>query len=304
MALSFVTPALGREIFRPLQDDMVVAKEKWGRIEKVAEGVWAHIATPFESRDFTTVSNGGIIMGRDRVLAIEAFMKPAGAQWIAQQAKKLTGKWPTDVVVTHFHGDHASGHEGYFLDGHQPNLWLTESTQNAAQEAFAKIEEDAPGEFTNVITLPPDQPHVLDLGGRTVTLVPRSGHTNSDISIEISDPKVIWTGDLFFNRMFPNYGDALPKRLNTYAGELTRLEKDSVIVPGHGPLADSDAAKIYADFLSYVQAEAEKAIAAGNELDAAAAQFKLPERLKDWVIWSPDNAKRAFAAWKRASETR
>lgn len=302
LALSFVTPALGRRIFTPRQDDKVIATEKWGRLEEIAEGIWAHIATPFESQDFTTVSNGGIIMGKDRVLAIEAFMQPTGAKWMAEHAKKLTGRWPTDVVVTHFHGDHASGHAGYITEDHTPNIWLTESTQTAAEDSFAKIEENAPGKFNNVQTLSVDEPNQIDLGGRTVTIVPRKGHTGSDVSIEITDPKVIWTGDLFFNRMFPNYGDAFPEKLNEYAAELVNLEDDVIVVPGHGPLANSEAAKIYVDFLGYVQTEAEKAIQAGADLEAAAAEFKLPERLNDWMVWSPQNAQRAFAAWKRVAD--
>jgi glyoxylase-like metal-dependent hydrolase (beta-lactamase superfamily II) len=302
LALSFVSPSFGRSIFKPQQDDKVIATEKWGRLEELADGIWAHIATPFETQDFTTVSNGGIIMGKDRVLAIEAFMQPTGAKWMAEQAKKLTGRWPTDVVVTHFHGDHASGHGGYITDEHSPNIWLTESTQTAAEDSFSKIEENAPPEFANVQTLSADEPSVIDLGGRTVTIVPRQGHTNSDVSIEITDPKVIWTGDLFFNRMFPNYGNALPVKLNEYAAELVKMEADTIIVPGHGPLANSEAAKIYVDFLGYVQSEAEKAIKAGADLDAAAGEFKLPERLNDWMVWSPQNAQRAFAAWKRVSD--
>ena len=299
LSLSFISPALGRSIFLPQQEDKVVASEKWGRIEQVADGVWAHVATPFESRDFTTVSNGGIIMGKDRVLAIEAFMQPKGAKWLAEHAKKLTGRWPTDIVVTHFHGDHASGHGGYYSNEHSPTIWLTDSTRTNAEKSFATKAENAPPEFKNIKKLNVGEATEMDLGGRVVKIVPRQGHTQSDVSIEISDPKVIWTGDLYFNRMFPNYGDAIPGKLNDYAAELVKLEKDTVIVPGHGPLSDSDAAQRYVEFLGYVQSEAEKAIKSGKDLKVAAGEFKLPKEMEEWMIWSPDNANRAFNAWKR-----
>ena len=299
LSLSFVSPAAGRRIFLPQQDVNVAATEKWGRIEKIADGVWAHIATPFESQDFTTVSNGGIIAGKDRVVAVEAFMKPEGAKWIAERAKELTGRWPTDVVVTHYHGDHASGHGGYFTDEHKPNMWLTESTRSKAEKSFSEKREDAPEKFANVKTLSANEPTTLDLGGRTVNIVPRQGHTQSDVSIEISDPKVIWTGDLFFNRMFPNYGDAIPGKLNEYADKLVKMEDDVVIVPGHGPLANSRAAERYVEFLSHVQEKAIAAIESGTDLKSAASEFKLPKSLENWIVWSPDNAKKAFVAWDR-----
>ena len=50
----------------------VVAREPWGNLEKVADGVWAMISTPLNGNN-TTVSNGGIIAGRNGVLAIEGF---------------------------------------------------------------------------------------------------------------------------------------------------------------------------------------------------------------------------------------
>ena len=302
LSLSCVSPALGRSVFAPRQDDNVVATENWGRLEEIAEGIWAHIATPFENNDFTTVANGGIIAGEKRILAIEAFMQPAGAKWMAERCKVLTGRWPTDIVVTHFHGDHTSGHSGYIAEDSSPSLWITEPTKVAAEKSFGEKETDAPPVFENVQLLNAEEPTEMDLGGRMITITPRAGHTSNDLTIEITDPKVIWTGDLYFNRMFPNYGDSFPKKLNEYAASLTQLENDVVIVPGHGPLADSESAKIYVDFLGYVQIAAEKAIAAGGDLDTAAGEFKLPERLKNWMVWSPENAQKAFAAWKRASD--
>ena len=55
----------------------VVAREPFGNLEKIADGVWAMISTPLNG-DRTTLSNGGIIAGRNAVLAIEGFNQPAG----------------------------------------------------------------------------------------------------------------------------------------------------------------------------------------------------------------------------------
>jgi hypothetical protein len=61
----------------------VVAQEKFARLEKVAEGVWALISDPF-SGDRTTLANGGIIAGKNGVVAIEGFFMPKGATWLAE----------------------------------------------------------------------------------------------------------------------------------------------------------------------------------------------------------------------------
>ena len=90
----------------------VVATEPFGSLEQVADGIWALISTPLGG-DRTTLSNGGIIAGRSGVVAIEGFNQPAGAAWLGAKARELTGRWPTHVVVTHYHADHANGVAGY-----------------------------------------------------------------------------------------------------------------------------------------------------------------------------------------------
>src|SRR5215217_536864 len=90
----------------------VVATEPFGSLEQVAEGVWALISTPLGG-DRTTLSNGGIIAGRSGVIAIEGFNQATGAAWLAGKARELTGRWPTHVVVTHYHADHSNGVAGY-----------------------------------------------------------------------------------------------------------------------------------------------------------------------------------------------
>ncbi len=275
----------------------VVIEEKWGRVEKIEEGVWALVSTPFESRNFTTVCNGGIIAGDKGVVAVESFMQPKGAKWWGEVAEKLTGRWPTDVVSTHYHADHTGGHTGYFTDKHKPQVWLTDATKTAAEKSFDERGMDK-NDFQNVMSIDANNGTEIDLGNRKVAIKPRSGHTSSDVTIELTDPSVVWCGDLFFNRMFPNYGDAIPGRLNEYAWTI-KQQDDTVFVPGHGPIADSNAAAIYSDFLTWIETWARDSIKAGQSVEVATKDFKLPDEFKDWLVWAPDNAKKAWVAWER-----
>ena len=74
----------------------VVAEEPWGRIAKLADKVWGVVSTPLESSDWTTGCNGGLVAGTKRVLAIDSFLRPQGAAWVASNARELTGRRPTD----------------------------------------------------------------------------------------------------------------------------------------------------------------------------------------------------------------
>src|SRR5215217_3578245 len=112
-----VTPSALRHAWARAALGAVLATEPFGSLEQVAKGIWALISTPLGG-DRTTLSNGGLIAGRSGVIAIEGFNQPAGAAWLATKARELTGRWPTHVVVTHYHADHANGVAGYVpVDG-------------------------------------------------------------------------------------------------------------------------------------------------------------------------------------------
>ena len=294
LALAQFNPHLTRRIFQQDEDKNIVVKENCGYIQKLSEGVWALVSTPFDNKDFTTVCNSGIIAGKDRVVVVEAFMQPKGAQWMSEQAFKLTGKRPTDIICTHFHGDHTAGHAGFEHEKQNPNIWLTPFTRKSASASLKKQKGNS--EFKNVKLLSANQPTKIDLGGKTVTVHPRSGHTDSDVTIEITDPNIVWCGDLFFNRMYPNYGDAKPRQLNEFADKLVR-STDTLYVPGHGPVADAAALTAYRDFLKFVEAAATNSFKSGKAAVEGAKSFELPESLKDWLVWSDDVVIRSYNAW-------
>ena len=99
-----LAPASVRNAFAARPKKRIVAEEDFARIERIADGVWAVISTPLKDggRHFTTTSNGGIVAGRDGVLVVEGFYTAEGGAWLAEQARRLTGREPTHVVVTHY----------------------------------------------------------------------------------------------------------------------------------------------------------------------------------------------------------
>lgn len=297
MGLAAASPIATRVAFAQTGQRKIVSKAKWARLEQIVDGMWAMVSTPFESRDFTTVSNGGIIAGKDRVLIVEAFNKPEGARWLAEEAKRLTGKWPTDVVVTHFHSDHSAGAVGFQTDASDTALWLTKETKQLI-ETKNKRGDKEPELLKTVKTVATDKPTVIDLGGRKVELRNSVGHTPSDVTIELEDPNVVFCGDLFFNKLVPNYSDAMPTKLKKTVATFKR-EKDTLYVPGHGSVATPRDLALYREFLDMMESAARDAFRAGTDARAAAAAFKLPKKFADWYIFSPQVVPRAFAAWYR-----
>ena len=288
--MAAVSPPWARLLWENQERFPIVASEPWGRIERVAEGVWALVSTPLQDR--TTLCNGGIVAGRAGVVVIESFASEAGARWMAERAEQLTGRSPTHVVVTHFHGDHTGG--------------LAESARSAGVEVImtsvtrdltAERNQNTPQDVLRAANaLTSRRPTEIDLGDRSLIVVPRRGHTDSDVTIEISDPSVVFCGDLVWNGMFPNYVDAIPSRLSQ-AVRLIRLKGSETYIPGHGPLADDAALDSYIGLLDDVEGAARNAVERGMTAEEAGEAYRLPTGLEDWTLFNPGYFARAIGAW-------
>jgi glyoxylase-like metal-dependent hydrolase (beta-lactamase superfamily II) len=287
-------PLAARRAWASTHVGRVVAREPFGNLEKVSDGVWAMISTPLTG-DRTTLSNGGIIAGQNAVVAIEGFNQPAGAQWLAGKAKELTGRWPTHVILTHYHSDHANGIAGYRSNEQHPGLRATERTRDLVVQRNTPADETRTAAMADVVLLP-TSPSTLDLGGRVIHIVPRNGHTDSDASIEIEDPSIVFCGDLFWNAMFPNFVDAIPTKLNASVRALRRT-RDTLYVPGHGSLGRAAEYDRYVAMLDEVERGARKAHAAGASTADAGAAFTLPASLGEWTLFNKLFFQRAFEAW-------
>ena len=275
----------------------VVAREPFGTLEKVAEGVWALVSDPFGG-DRTTLCNGGLIAGRDGVVAIEGFFQSAGARWLAERARELTGRWPTHVALTHHHADHVNGVAGYLGDAPRPVLRATAHTQETALARATPADADRVAALRDVVMITVAQASTIDLGGHTVRVVPRDGHTSSDTTLELDDPSVVFCGDLVWNGIFPNYVDATPSRLSRQV-RMLRRPRTTIYVPGHGAIADDAAVDRYLAVLDEVERAARQAHASGMAPADAASRFALPSSLGEWRMFGKVFFERAFTAWER-----
>ncbi len=279
-----------RKLFAAQPAGRVVWDDPWARVEQLGPGVWSVISTPLAgprgSDSWRTVCNGGIVAGKSEVLLIEAFATPEGARWLAQTAEQLTGRRPGLALVTHFHGDHTGGIQGYVGDTAPLSVRSTGTTRDLLQDKAPLPEA----------WIPEDVPTQMDLGGRTVKLMPRIGHTPSDVTIEVSDPHVVFCGDLVWNGMFPNYRDAIPSKKAASVRALLSAG-EAPYVPGHGNMAERGEVERYLTLLDDVEEKARDAIARGVPLDQAADAYHLPAGFEQWVMFSPTYFKVAFQAW-------
>ena len=285
-------PTLTLEAQPPSQ---LITDDPGASIVALDEGVWAVISKPLGGAS-PTVSNGGVVVGRDRVLVFDGFARPEGASWGVDQIERQFGRQPTDVVVSHHHGDHVGGLGG-FAEGTDapPRVWVTQSIKDRVQPTA----RGAAGDLLEAATvLAATTPTTIDLGGRQVELTPMSGHTPSDVVGRLGD-QVTFCGDLVWNDLFPNHMDAVPTQLRrtvtTVIGDGARVH-----VPGHGPLPTRERLRHYSEVIDLMEELGRRAFEAGTAPAAAAVELtELPESVGGWTLFSPRYFETAIAAWHR-----
>jgi glyoxylase-like metal-dependent hydrolase (beta-lactamase superfamily II) len=300
-------PASARALWSRRSQGQVVAQAPFGRLERVGTRLWAFVSTPLNG-DYTTVCNGGIISGNSGVLVVEAFQTAEGANWIARQARALTGRWPTHVLVTHYHSDHTGGVEGFFSERvaeeqetpppsrPNPKLHATLTTRDLVSTSLPG--DLARQRWADVVLVGEDGPSSVDLGGRSVRLNPRDGHTFSDLTVVLEDESVQWSGDLVWNGMFPNYMDAVPSRLSSAVRSI-KGEAPQTLIPGHGPVADQVDLQRYVEVIDSVEEAARRAVRDGFTAEEAGARFRIPPGLGEWTLFNPSYFQRAIEAWMK-----
>lgn len=269
----------------------IAAAEPWGELVPVGEGIWAMLSAPLADR--TTLCNGGLIAGRDGVVMVEAFAGDAGARWMRERSRSLTRREPSHVVLTHYHADHSGGLRGAREAG--AAVVATAETRDLVLERNAAAPTELLGD---AMIIDPARGRQLDLGGRSVQLLPLGGHTPSDVALVVEDAGVVFCGDLLWYGMFPNFVDAMPSQLTRSVRSLRALDA-KVYVSGHGERTDARGLDRFLDLLDRVEQHAREAHAHGESAEQAGARFRMPPALAQWTLFSPRYFERAIGAWMR-----
>ena len=279
-----------------------VVTTPFARLDLIGPDTWAVISTPLGG-DRTTFANGGILAGRTGVIAVEGFYRPAGATWLAERARALTGRWPTHVVLTHYHVDHAAGVSGY-VGGTTPSLRATATTRELAVgggPVAPPRDEVLLRAFADVVIVNADRPGIIDLGNRQIELLSLRGHTRSDVALVDTDAGITFAGDLLWNGMFPNFVDATPSQLAvSMKGLASRVTQ--AFVPGHGAMADRVSVARYVDLLDDLEMTSRRGHASGQSAQETAATYTVPNALGEWMA-SKAALERAVSAWYREMDS-
>ncbi|WP_159559551.1 quinoprotein relay system zinc metallohydrolase 1 [Alcanivorax sp. S71-1-4] len=198
----------------------------------------------FDPRNGGDISNSAFIVTPQGVVVIDTGSTLAYGRALRRAIAALTDQPVRWVINTHHHPDHVFGNAA-FDDARIMALPGTIAALARDAPAFlatltARLGETAQGTVTRLPETAVSE-GTLDLDGYVLQLYALRGHTGADLVILDPRTGVLFAGDLLFWQRAPTTPHT-PSLVQWLADldELAALEVNA-IVPGHGPLARSDA---------------------------------------------------------------
>jgi cyclase len=194
---------------------------------------------------------------------------------------------PSFVINTHWHGDH-TGSNGFWAErgsvivAHN-NVRLRMSSRQETK-ALGTVVEPSPPSALPVVTY--GDSLVLHFNGDEIEVqhFPRR-HTDGDSTVFFTNENVVHMGDHFFKDAFPfidlGSGGSVAGYTANVATLLTRVDSSTVIIPGHGSVANKTDLKRYYEMLTATTAAVKAALASGLSL-AQVIEQGLGEQWSSW----------------------
>ena len=251
---------------------------------ELAPGVYALLANQVPK------DNNGLVVGERAALAVDAGINGAIARQIQALAQRLTDRPLRYLANTTYHGDHTFGNEAFPREVTILSSALNRASMlDLAREKrirgrnlrgnLAALDEVLEWRLPDIVF---DTYLQVDLGGRIVELWHFGpGNAPGDTIVYVPDARVAWTGN-FLPRagIAPMLLEGGPDPyIETLLAMQRTLDRNTTIVPGHGPLGEAGPAITWlVDYLGDVSASVRQARAAGLDAAATVASSPIPDR--------------------------
>ena len=213
---------------------------------------------------FGAGGNIGLIVGKDAAYLIDDQFGPLTPK-IVSHVKTITDKPLNFVLNTHHHGDHTGGNENLANNGatiiaHENVRELLEADEKTNEAAYPVIT------FNDKMTL------YLGDNQRLLAMHVNPAHTKGDTYYYLPEANVIHMGDNFFAGRYPyidiKSGGDIDGLISNVTMALGMLDENTIIIPGHGSIANISDLEDYKNVLVELRKRVKKAREAGNSLEA------------------------------------
>jgi cyclase len=300
-----------------------LADKGFASIRKIGDGLYATIAD--RSKGLQARCNGGFLVGREAAILVEGFQTTIGSSFQLETLRSVTQLPVRAAINTHWHFDHTLGNSVYggagiplWAHADVPARmaavypkWQSEDLatflapwEKRVGEAKTDLErehaksdiEGLTGMFKpvseTVLALPnhaldpAKMPIRVDLGGLTVQIEAYIGHTDTDLIFRVPEQKVVYTGDLLTGGQYPVNINGYPTRWRATLAQFAAFDRDTLFVPGHGPLMGQEGVAEMRSCFDDIAGQAEKSYKAGVPVEEAVERYIVPDKYKGYRMFS------------------
>jgi glyoxylase-like metal-dependent hydrolase (beta-lactamase superfamily II) len=267
---------------------------------KVADDLYMFVGGGANTAVFVT-ANGVVVVDTKN---------PGWGQVILDKIKTITPRPVTMIIDTHVHGDHTSGQVEFpasvdivAQEQTSVNMRKTGPPWDARMAIYQQGNNRSmlpKRTFQTEMTIGAGRDRIdLFYFGR--------GHTNGDAWVVFPAQRVLHSADMFPGKTVPRIDPDNGGTAVEYAGTLDRavgrLSGVDRIITGHSnTLMAWDDLKEYVTFNRELLAWARSQFVAGKSVDAAADEYRIPDKYKDYRIMYPAKQylQAAFDEWKKS----
>jgi glyoxylase-like metal-dependent hydrolase (beta-lactamase superfamily II) len=215
--------------------------------------------------------NIAVLTGKDGKLLVDAGFTVSKPR-VAAALDSLSGDPITRLINTHWHVDHTDGNAwlhaaGAAITAHEnTKKHLSTSTR---VEGWSYTFPPAPAEALPTTTFR----HKNRLRHNDTSLALKyygPAHTDSDIFVVFEEADVIQVGDTWWNGFYPfidySTGGSIDGMISATKWNLSIVTAKSIIIPGHGPVADKASLSEYYNMLVAIRENVAKLKKEGRSL--------------------------------------
>jgi glyoxylase-like metal-dependent hydrolase (beta-lactamase superfamily II) len=231
-------------------------------------------------RNITVLEGSGgniaVLTGKDGKLLIDAGFTVSKPR-IAPALDALSADPITRLINTHWHIDHTDGNA--WLNAAGAAIMAHENTKkhlsaSTRVEGWSYTFPPAPAAALPTTTFPGAKRLHHNATGIALKYY-GPAHTDSDISVVLEDADVIHVGDTWWNGFYPfidySTGGSIDGMINATKWNLSVVTEKTIIIPGHGPVADKTALSEYSNMLVAIRENVAKLKKLGRSLEETIA---------------------------------
>ena len=228
--------------------------------KEIAAGVFV-----ITDRRVPLVPNIGIILGSDAALVVDTGMGPVNGKNVLDAARRVAARRPLILTLTHFHPEHGFGAQAFKgaakIQYNRAQRDELRAKGDAYLGMFKTFGPNIAEALEGTTLVEPDEVYdgastIIDLGDRKVELRTWGlAHTAGDQVVWLPQERILFTGDLAEERIFPIFPWFPPDDASIdaarWASILSELAtwKPTIVVPGHGDLGGVEIVTAVRDYL-------------------------------------------------------